>query len=410
MPGTMFFSKPRWLKEMVDDPFKRTLFLLLACLAIGLLALQPPTRQETTAPARGPAIDFFFNPQCPHCLKQKEFNTYLRSKYPEITIIGHNTSAPDQVRLLSAMLRERGFTDHKLAVPTTFIGPYTLFGFESRETTGLTIEKALTAYLKNDPTIFRQPDSQWGAEMTVIVPLLGELKVAEYSLPALAVIIGLVDGFNPCAMWVLVYLISLVVTLNDRRKIWLLVGTFVFASGALYFLFMTAWLNLFLLIGYLRPLTTLIGVGALGAGILNIREYLQTRGELACTLTDAESKQQTRGRIERIVTAPVSWFSVLNILVLALIVNSIEFACSAALPAIFTHTLALRRLSGLEYYGFILLYDLFFMLDDLIIFSLAALALDTTVGNRYAKHCKIIGGVVLTILGLLLAIRPEWLR
>ena len=80
------------------------------------------------------------------------------------------------------------------------------------------------------------------------------------------------------------------------------------------------------------------------------------------------------------------------------------------MPAIFTQTLALRKLSSLQYYGYILLYDFFYMLDDMIIFSLAALALDTTIGNRYAKHCKIIGGVVLTILGLLLAFKPEWLR
>jgi hypothetical protein len=153
-----------------------------------------------------------------------------------------------------------------------------------------------------------------------------------------------------------------------------------------------------------------IGVTALGIGILDIREYLRTKGELACTISDGASKQRTRGRIERIVKAPLSLLAVLNIVALAFIVNSIEFACSAALPAIFTHTLALRKLTGLAYYGYILLYDFFFMLDDLIIFSLAVLALDTSIGNRYVRHCKIIGGIVLTILGLLLAFKPEWLR
>ena len=116
------------------------------------------------------------------------------------------------------------------------------------------------------------------------------------------------------------------------------------------------------------------------------------------------------GRIERLVSSPLNHFSVLGIIVLAFIVNSIEFACSAALPAIFTHTLSLRNLSTFEYYGYILLYDLFFMLDDLVIFSLAVLALDTTVGTRYAGYCKIIGGVVLTGLGTVMVFRPELLR
>ncbi|GAI51516.1 unnamed protein product, partial [marine sediment metagenome] len=80
----------------------------------------------------------------------------------------------------------------------------------------------------------------------VILPIIGKLRLSDYSLPSLAVILGLVDGFNPCALWVLAYLISLVITLKDKGKIWLLVGSFVFASGVLYFLFMTAWLNAFL--------------------------------------------------------------------------------------------------------------------------------------------------------------------
>ena len=410
MSGQPFFSIPGWLREIMADPFKRTLLIVLACLAVGLIWVPPPAPLVAPAPGGGPTMDFFFHPQCPHCLKQKAFNNTLRLRYPTLTIVEHDTTRREQGVLLAEFMRQRGFAEQKLTVPATFIGPYSLFGFKSEETSGVAIDKALAAYLRGDPSLFRQPDSHWQEERRIQLPLFGELRLADYSLPMLAVIIGLVDGFNPCAMWVLVYLISLICTLNDRRKIWLLVGSFVFASGAWYFLFMTAWLNLFLVIGYLRPLTVLIGVVALGVGILNVREYLRAKGELACTLTDAESKQRTMGRIERVVRAPISWVAILNIMVLALIINAIEFACSAALPAIFTHTLALRKLSGLHYYGLILLYDLFFMLDDLIIFSLAVLALDTTLGNRYAKHCKLIGGLVLTVLGLLLAFKPEWLR
>ncbi|MEJ2032607.1 MAG: hypothetical protein P8Y63_06125, partial [Deltaproteobacteria bacterium] len=113
---------------------------------------------------------------------------------------------------------------------------------------------------------------------TVTLPLLGVVRPADWSLAALAVVFGLVDGFNPCAMWALVYLLSLLVSLKDRRRIWLLVGTFLFASGALYFLFMTAWLNVFLVLGYVRPLTIVIGVGAMGVGIADLREVIVTRG------------------------------------------------------------------------------------------------------------------------------------
>ncbi|MFC1755227.1 hypothetical protein ACFL96_17855, partial [Thermoproteota archaeon] len=244
----------------------------------------------------------------------------------------------------------------------------------------------------------------------ITLPFIGEINAGEYSLPALAVVLGLVDGFNPCAMWVLVYLISMILMINDKRKVWLLVGSFVLASGILYFLFMTAWLNAFLMMGFFRPLTIIIGLLALGLGINNIREYIKTKGELVCKIGDAQSKKKIMHRIEEIVKSPLTMTTVFAIILLAFIINSIEFACSSAIPAVFTQVLALSDLSGWGYYGYILLYDLFFMLDDMIIFGLAAFAVNSTVGTKYAKYCRLIGGVVLVLLGLLLTFMPHILR
>ena len=208
----------------------------------------------------------------------------------------------------------------------------------------------------------------WRPE-SVALPLFGAIRLADFSLPALAVLLGLADGFNPCAMWALVYLLSLLVSLRDRRKIWLLVGSFVLASGVLYFLFMTAWLNAFLLLGYLRPLTLVIGAGALAIGAMDLRAFVLTRGASVCAVGSPGLKKRTMGRMEQLVAAPLSVASFLGVVVLAFTVNAIEFACSAGLPAIFTHTLSLRQLPVPQYYGYILLYDFFFMLDDLLIFS-----------------------------------------
>ncbi len=408
MKQAAFLTIPDWLREIVNDPFRRYLFLGLILLGIGLSCLEYQREGQLTPNQQ--QIAFFFHPQCPHCREQKDFIPYLQAKYPELSWAQYDTSLPENVRLLADFIAKSSDPLATIGVPMTFIGPYVIDGFETAETTGVRLEQAIRALLKNDPSLFPQADASSGHRQTLNLPLLGTIRLAEYSLPALAVIIGLVDGFNPCAMWVLVYLISLIVSLNDRRKIWLLVGTFVASSGILYFLFMTAWLNVFLFLGYLRGLTLIIGLGALGAGILNIREYVQTKGQLTCTVGDAAAKKKTLSRIDRIVDAPLTAFTVFGIIALAFIVNSIEFACSAALPAIFTHTLTLRHLPTIEYYGYILLYDFFFMLDDLIIFSLAVLALDTSIGQRYAGHCRIIGGVVLIVLGGVMVFQPELLR
>jgi len=249
----------------------------------------------------------------------------------------------------------------------------------------------------------------WQPE-TVSLPVFGTIRLADFSLPALAMLLGLADGFNPCAMWALLYLLSLLVSLRDRRKIWLLVGSFVLASGVLYFLFMTAWLNVFLLLGYLRPLTLAIGAGAVVIGVADLRAFVLTRGAPVCPVGSAGFKKRTMGRMERLVAAPLSLVSFLGVVALAFTVNAIEFACSAGLPAIFTHTLSLRQLSVSQYYGYILLYDFFFMLDDLLIFSLAAFTLRTTMAGGYVRYGKLAGGLVLIGLGLVMLLAPEMLR
>lgn len=408
MNTSAFLKVPNWLKEFLADPFRN--YLIAGLLLLGVVISLSESHNRQIVNQQEKEVSFFFHPQCPHCRKQKLFNPYLQAKYPEVAWKSYDTSHPENAKLLADFVAKSDRPATNIAVPMTFIGPYVISGFHSPETTGIRLEKAILAFVRNDPTLFPEEERTGKLRETMRLPLLGEIRLADYSLPALAILIGLVDGFNPCAMWVLVYLISLIMSLNDRKKIWFLVGTFVASSGILYFLFMTAWLNVFLFMGYLRSLTLIIGLIALGAGILSVRDYLQTKGELVCKIGNSGSKKKTLGRIDRIVDAPLTFFSVFSVIALAFIVNSIEFACSAALPAIFTHTLTLRNLPLLEYYWYILIYVFFFMLDDLIIFSLAVLALDTSVGNRFAKHCRIVGGVVLVGLGAVMIFRPEWLR
>lgn len=406
MPRASFFTIPPWLRQFLADPFRRVLVGILILLGVGLTAYEQLAPPATSAHTQ---IAFFYHPQCPHCQKQKAFIPYLQAKYPDMAWTFYDTSTPENASLLFTTLQQRGRLEQAIGVPMTFVGPYVIDGFDTPATTGVQLEQAIQAVLHNDPTLFTGAGGD-RLSQGLTLPLVGQIDLAGASLPALAVILGLADGFNPCAMWVLVYLISLIVNLGDRRKIWLLVGTFVFSSGLLYFLFMTAWLNAFLFLGYLRPLTLIIGLVALGAGILQVREYLTTKGELACSIGDAESRRSTMNRIDQVVSAPLTLFTVFSMIVLALVVNSIEFACSAGLPALFTHTLALRNLPLLQYYGYLLLYDLFFMLDDLIVFSLAVLALDTGIGQRYARHCRIVCGVVLIVLGTIMVVRPDLLR
>jgi len=381
-----------FLKNTFQDRFKR--YLIISLIILGIVI--GFTSQGTSSTGEGFEVHFFYIPGCSHCDKQEIFNEKLEDVL-SISINPHDGTTPEGIALLSQMLEERG-VEHEPEFPITIFGNQVFGGWESEETTGKAIEEALQQCLSGEcpPPAGEEPRN------TIVLPLIGEIVLADYSLPALAVILGLVDGFNPCAMWVLVYLISLVATLKERKRIWLIVGSFVLASGILYFLFMTAWLNLFLFIGYIKAVTIVIGLVALGGGILQVREVIETKGAIVCEVTDEESRKKTMGKVQEIVSSPLTWGILVGIIALAFTVNMVEFVCSAAIPAVFTRVLSLASLTTFQHYGYILLYVLFFMLDDLVIFGTAAFAFTSSLGNRYAKYSRPVGAAIMIILGLFL--------
>ena len=397
------------LGSFLKEPFNRYLVMGLLLLGMLIYLLGPQPLQQGAGD--GFAVHFFYSPTCSHCAAQEPFNVLLSEEFPQMHIVKHDVTVPEESRLLLIMAQNFSVGASSLGTPTTFIGSYMFIGFDSDETTGSQMRDAVADCLDggcNDNGITQVVTTE-SLTKGIDLPFLGKTDLSSLSLPLLAVVLGLLDGFNPCAMWVLVYLISLVMKLNDKRRLWLIVGTFLLASGVLYFLFMTAWLNAFLLLGYVRIVTLGVGLVALGGGILSIREYIETKGAMVCEVVDDQGKKKLTARMRELIAAPMTWAVLAGMIALAFTINSIEFVCSAAIPAVFTQVLALSNLSTLEYYAYIALYDLFFMLDDLIIFA-SAIFVYGSVGEKYAKYCKIIGGAIMLILGLMLLFAPNMLR
>ncbi|MCE3258123.1 MAG: glutaredoxin family protein [Nitrobacter vulgaris] len=351
-----------------------------------LAASAGPPPDSTESWQHDGRLHVFFHPDCPHCHRAIEF---LRTR-SEVDVVLHDVSTSGNEALMLTVARQHGIRENGLGVPLFVRGSRYLMGFESAETTGNEI-----LALASDETAIARGD----AEAKISLPLLGEIDPSRYSLPVLTALMGLSDGFNPCAMWVLVYLISLIAGIQDQRKIWWLVGTFILASGTLYFLFMTAWLNTFLILGYISPLTRFVALLAIGFGASHLYDLAVSRGAIVCEVGDAGSRQRTMKWMRDIVAAPVGLGSLILVIGLAFAVNSIEFVCSAALPAIYTHALALSDLSTGLHYAYIGLYVAFFMLDDFIIFGFAAFAAQRVLDTRYAALSHAAGGVILIGLG-----------
>ena len=367
------------------------------------------TLEESTAAPSNAIVHVFYSPECPHCRKELTFLDIMKKQYPELHVKTHNVTAEQELSLMMLYAQDLKLSPYELGTPFLAIGSHHLVGFHEPETSGVLIERWIKQALSTD-AVEKPEEQEEPKKQTLDVPIFGEIDLFETSLPALAIGLGLVDGFNPCAMWVLVYLISLIIGLKDRIKIYTLVGTFLMASGILYFLFMTAWLNVFLYIGYVHTLTVLIGLVALYMGVLSVYDFIKSGGQIICKIGDVESRQKTRTKIQKLVASPLTWASFAGIVVLAFAVNSIEFVCSSAMPAIFTHVLSVAEIPILSYYLYILLYVMSFMLDDFIIFMAAAITVDRFAGEKYAGFCKLVGGALMIVLGIILAFFPESLR
>ena len=247
------------------------------------------------------------------------------------------------------------------------------------------------------------------------LPFWGEIDVSKMSLPVLTVTIGALDGLNPCAMWILIFLIALLINTRSRKRMWLIGGTFILASGIVYYLILTAWLNLFLAISYVNLTRILIGIFALGVGIWQIKNFITFKPGV-CKVTDGKASLQDRiknglkNHAEKLALSPLTLGILIGVIILALGVNLVEFFCSAGLPAIYTRILTLNEVSTLSYYLYLLLYTFIFMLDDLIVFSLAVITLSKFgFTEKYNYWATLIGGLLILALGILLIFKPELL-
>ncbi|KPJ57344.1 hypothetical protein AMJ49_01985 [Parcubacteria bacterium DG_74_2] len=348
-------------------------------------------------------IHFFYSAICPTCAKEKEFLEELKGKYPEIEITEYELFYnPENKKILSEFYEKYDVPEREKGwVPVTFTPTKYFVGFNEQIATE--IENCIKECL-----IGEIPTPQ-----KVKIPIFGEIDISKMSLLALTVIFGALDGLNPCAMWVLIFLITLLINARSRKRMWLIAGTFILASGIIYFLILSAWLNLFLVISYVNLTRILIGVFALGVGIWQIKNFITYHPGVCKVLglsSRIEQRLKLKERTEKITTSPLTFGIIGGLIILALGVNLIEFFCSSGFPAIYTRILSLNPISKLSYYLYLLLYTFVFMLDDLIIFSLAIITLSKiSFTEKYNYWATLVGGMLMFILGILLIFKPEFL-
>ena len=243
----------------------------------------------------------------------------------------------------------------------------------------------------------------------VRVPWLGRLDVGKLGLPVFTFLIGLVDGFNPCAMWVLVFLLSVLVGLNSRKKLVLIAGTFVVVSGLAYFVFMAAWLNVFVLIGFVRWAQVVLGLLAVAIGSVHVKDFFAFKKGLTLSIPES-AKPGIYARVRKIATAENLPVALGAAVVLAVLVNTVELLCTAGLPALYTQILSARGYPWWLNYLYLSLYIVAYMFDD----TLLLIAVVVTLSRRRLQESegrwlKLVSGLVILVIGVVMLVRPEWL-
>lgn len=403
---------------------KRIFLTILLSTFAGLVFITKVSAQDNNI-----TINIFKRNDCKHCQEETKFLETLKEERNDFTINFLDINEDENKKLWEQVAELEKISK---VTPITTIGYNIIVGFESPDTTGVKIKEILNNEItenisiekfieeggsKNkitsgstcadDPTI---PCEVREEPVLVKIPFTGiVINVKEYSLPVLSAILGLIDGFNPCAMWVLVTFLFVLIQIGDKKRMWTIAGIFIVAETIMYHLILSLWFTTWDFIGLNKIVTPLVGLLAIGSGAFFLYEWKNNDG--TCKVTNVEQKKKITSKIHDLAKQKFTFFTFLGIIGLAFSVNIIEFACSIGIPQTFTKILELNSLSGWQTEIYILIYILFYMFDDFIVFGLALYSFEKIgLTHKYSKISNFIGGLLMLVLGFILILKPDLLQ
>ncbi len=364
-------------------------------------------------------IYLFYGDGCPHCAEEEEwFKTYLE-KNKNIKIhryeVWYDKDNQEKYSKVHEILN-----DKSSGIPYLIIGESVISGFD-KDLTPERIRNAVEYYsninYKDKVGIYLGvvSERESGQDETkyedtkVKIPLLGTREAKNVSIGLSAILIGVVDGFNPCAMWILLFLISMLLGMKNKKRMWILGITFLASSALVYFLFLLSWLNLAVFLNKVLYIRVAISFFAVLFGVLQVVNFFFKKDD-GCEVVDNKNRKRIIKSIQKIIKEKSFILAILGIILLASSVNIIELLCSLGLPVMFTQILTINEVSKVGQILYSLLYVLFFMIDDVIIFIIAMKTLEIkAISNKYGKYSHLIGGLIMIIIGVLMVFKPEWL-
>ena len=382
-------------------------------------------------------IEYFGRKDCKNCANLEKFLKELSTKRDDFEYVEHKI---DESKEEKAFFDE---TTSKLKLvkgtPIIYIDGHIIQGFNTADTTGKEIENLINSGKTKDKiltlkeymesgktgnvssngavctgdTVCEVSGLTKGAENQVLVniPIINKtVDLTNYSLLTMSIILGTIDGFNPCAMWVLVLFLTALIAVGNKVKMFRVAGLFILAEAVMYFFILNAWIYAWDFVGLDKWVTPLVGIVGIIGGIFFIRNYLKKGDTLECEVTDFEQRAKISKKIKDIANKPFTLLTALAIIGLALSVNVIEFACSVGIPQTYTKILQINEVPfwTRQFYTFI--YIIGYMIDDIIVFGFALMSVNKLqLTTKYSKWVNLFGGILMIILGLIMLIKPSLL-
>ena len=425
-----------WRKDF-NIGIEKSRFFALMIVIFGIFCISQIGYSAGNSQAKKVKIEYFGRKDCKNCANLEKFLKELSTKRDDFEYVEHKI---DESKEEKAFFDE---TASKLKLvkgtPIIYIDGHIIQGFNTADTTGKEIESLINSgkikdkiltlkeYVESGQagnvssngavctgdTVCEVPGLTKGAENQVLVniPIINKtVDLTNYSLFTMSLILGTIDGFNPCAMWVLVLFLTALIAVGNKVKMFRVAGLFILAEAVMYFFILNAWIYAWDFVGLDKWVTPLVGIVGIIGGIFFIRNYLKKGDTLECEVTDFEQRAKISKKIKDIANKPFTLLTALAIIGLALSVNVIEFACSVGIPQTYTKILQINEVPfwTRQFYTFI--YIIGYMIDDIVVFGFALMSVNKLqLTTKYSKWVNLFGGILMIILGLIMLIKPSLL-
>ena len=425
-----------WRNDFKVEVVKSKIFTLLVMI-LGLFFISQINYSAGNSQVKKVKIEYFGRKDCKNCANLEKFLKELSTKRDDFEYVEHKI---DESKDEKAFFDETA-TKLKLVkgTPIIYVDGHIIQGFNTAETTGKEIEGlidsgktkekilSLKEYVESGQAgkgnvssngavctgdkVCEIPGLTKGAEHQVLVniPIINKtIDLTNYSLLTMSIVLGTIDGFNPCAMWVLVLFLTALIAVGNKVKMFRVAGLFILAEAVMYFLILNAWIYTWDFVGLDKWVTPIVGIVGIAGGIFFIKNYLKKGDTLECEVTDLEQRAKISRKVKDIANKPFTLLTALAIIGLALSVNVIEFACSIGIPQTYTKILQINEVPfwARQFYTFI--YIIGYMIDDIIVFWFALMSINKLqLTTKYSKWVNLFGGILMIILGLIMLIKPS---